>query len=210
MNLLSVILKALLADGALKALAGKTGLNEKQLKKLLPLALPLLLKMLTRNASEKEGAVSLLGALTQHTSKKTMQQQIAEADTADGAKIIGHILGKEKDASLLTLSNQSGLSQQQVSSVLSGIAPALLSVLSAASGSAASSGAGKVDLSDGLDLSDIVAMLGGAKPGPVSTKPQGGGLLGALLGRKKKQEQKAEQDAALNGATLLSLLLANR
>lgn len=206
MNLLSVILKALLADGALKALAGKTGLNEKQLKKLLPLALPLLLKMLTRNASDKEGAVSLLGALTQHTSKKTMQQQIAEADTADGAKIIGHILGKEKDASLLTLSNQSGLSQQQVSSVLSGIAPALLSVLSAASGSAA----GKVDLSDGLDLSDIVAMLGGAKPGPVSTKPQGGGLLGALLGRKKKQEQKAEQDAALNGATLLSLLLANR
>lgn len=210
MNLLSVILKALLADGALKALAGKTGLNEKQLKKLLPLALPLLLKMLTRNASDKEGAVSLLGALTQHTSKKTMQQQIAEADTADGAKIIGHILGKEKDASLLTLSNQSGLSQQQVSSVLSGIAPALLSVLSAASGSAASSGAGKVDLSDGLDLSDIVAMLGGAKPGPVSAKPQGGGLLGALLGKKKKQKQKAEQDAALNGATLLSLLLANR
>ena len=206
MNLLSVILKALLADGALKALAGKTGLNEKQLKKLLPLALPLLLKMLTRNASDKEGAVSLLGALTQHTSKKTMQQQIAEADTADGAKIIGHILGKEKDASLLTLSNQSGLSQQQVSSVLSGIAPALLSVLSAASGSAA----GKVDLSDGLDLSDIVAMLGGAKPGPVSAKPQGGGLLGALLGGKKKQAKKAEQDAALNGATLLSLLLANR
>ena len=206
MNLLGVILKALLADGALKALAGKTGLNEKQLKKLLPLALPLLLKMLTRNASDKEGAVSLLGALTQHTSKKTMQQQIAEADTADGAKIIGHILGKEKDASLLTLSNQSGLSQQQVSSVLSSIAPALLSVLSAASGSAA----GKVDLSDGLDLSDIVAMRGGAKPEPVQAKPQGGGLLGALLGRKKKEEQKAEQDAALNGATLLSLLLANR
>ena len=206
MNLLSVILKALLADGALKALAGKTGLNEKQLKKLLPLALPLLLKMLTRNASDKEGAVSLLGALTQHTSKKTMQQQIAEADTADGAKIIGHILGKEKDASLLTLSSQSGLSQQQVSSVLSGIAPALLSVLSAASGSAA----GKVDLSDGLDLSDIVTMLGGAKPGSVSAKPQGGSLLGALLGKNKKQKQTAEQDAALNGATLLSLLLANR
>ena len=204
MNLLSVILKALLADGALKALARKTGLNEKQLKKLLPLALPLLLKMLTRNASDKEGAVSLLGALTQHTSKKTMQQQIAEADTADGAKIIGHILGKEKDASLLTLSNQSGLSQQQVSSVLSGIAPALLSVLSAASGSAA----GKVDLSDGLDLSDIMAMLGGGKPEPA--KPQSGGLLGSLFGRKKKQEQKAEQDDALNGATLLSLLLANR
>ena len=207
MNLLGVILKALLADGALKALASKTGLNEKQLKKLLPLALPLLLKMLTRNASEKEGAVSLLSALTQHTSKKTMQQQIEEADKDDGEKIVGHIFGKEEQSNLLTLSDQSGLSQQQVSSALSSIAPALLSVLSAASSGA---GAGKVDLSDGLDLSDIVAMLGGGTAEPVSSKPQSGGLLGALFGRKKKQEQLAEQDAALNGATLLSLLLANK
>ena len=206
MNLLSVLLKTLMADGAISALAKKTGIGSAALKKLLPLAIPLLLKAMTNNASSQSGVQSLLGALTQHTSKKSMEEQIEEADTEDGGKIIGHILGKEKDASLLTLSNQSGLSQQQVSSVLSGIAPALLSVLSAASGSAA----GKVDLSDGLDLSDIVAMLGGAKPSPVQAKPQGGGLLGALFGRKKKEEQKAEQDAALNGATLLSLLLANR
>ena len=200
MNLLSVFLKALLADGALKALAAKTGLNEKQLKKLLPLALPLLLKMLTKNASDQAGASSLLSALTQHTSKKTMQQQIEEADANDGSKIIGHILGKEKDASLLTLSQASGLNQQQVSTVLSDIAPALLSGLSAAANSA---GGGKVDLSDGLDLSDVMAMLGGAKP-------KTGGLLGALFGRKEKKEEKVEQDAALNGATLLSLLLANK
>ena len=201
MNLLGIFLKALLADGALKALAAKTGLNEKQLKKLLPLALPLLLKMLTKNASDQAGASSLLSALTQHTSKKTMQQQIEEADTNDGSKIVGHILGKEKDASLLSLSQASGLNQQQVSSVLSGIAPALLSGLSAAASSAGSSG--KVDLSDGLDLSDVMAMLGGARP-------KTGGLLGALFGRKDKKEEKAEQDAALNGATLLSLLLANK
>ncbi len=207
MNLLGVILKAMLTKGVLKALVGKTGLNEKQLKKLLPMALPLLLKMLTRNASEKEGAVSLLSALTQHTSKKPLEQQIKEADKDDGAKIVGHIFGREKDANLLSLSSESGLSQQEVSSALSGIAPALLSILSAA---ASGSGSGKVDLSDGLDFSDVMAILGGAKPEPVAQKPQSSGLLGALFGRKKKQEQKAEQDAALNGATLLSLLLANR
>ena len=76
MNLLGILLKALLSEGALKALAKKTGLNSKQLKKVLPLAVPLLLKMLTKNASDKDGALSLLGALTQHTSKKTMAQQI--------------------------------------------------------------------------------------------------------------------------------------
>ena len=200
MNLLGILLKAMLTDGALKALAKKTGLNSKQLKKILPLALPLLLKMLTKNASEKDGALSLLGALTQHTSKKTMAQQIEEADQDDGAKIIGHILGKDSQSSLLSLSSQSGLSQQEVSSVLSGIAPALLSGLSAAATSAGSS-AGKVDLSDGLDLSDVVAMLGGAKPEPA-------GLLGGLFGKKKPAKE--EKDAGLNGATLLQLLLANQ
>lgn len=200
MNLLGILLKALLSEGALKALAKKTGLNSKQLKKVLPLAVPLLLKMLTKNASDKDGALSLLGALTQHTSKKTMAQQIEEADTDDGAKIIGHILGKESQSSLLSLSGQSGLSQQEVSSVLSGIAPALLSGLSAATASAGSS-AGKVDLSDGLDLSDVVAMLGGAKPEPVS-------LLGSLFGKKPAKEE--QKDAGLNGAALLQLLLANK
>ena len=207
MNLLALILKALLADGALKALASKTGLSQKDLKKLLPLALPLLLKMLTRNASDKDGAASLLGALTQHTSKKPVQQQLEEADTDDGDKIVGHIFGKEKESNLLSLANQSGLSQQQVGSALSGVAPVLLSVLSAASGGKT----GKVDLSDGLDLSDVIAILGGAAATPApAAKPQSTGLLGALFGRKKKAEPQVEQDASINGATLLSLLLANK
>ena len=173
MNLLGILLKALLSEGALKALAKKTGLGPKQLKKLLPLAVPLLIKMLTKNASEKDGALSLLGALTQHTSKKSMEEQIEEADTEDGGKIIGHILGKEKDQSLLTLSNQSGLSQQQVSSVLSGIAPALLSGLSMAAGGGNS---GKVDLSDGLDSARSWSCSPAAPPRSPSPSPATSGL----------------------------------
>ena len=198
MNLLNILLKSLLTSGALNALAKKTGLNAKQLKKLIPLAVPLLLKMLTRNASGKEGAASLLSALTQHTSKESLVQQIANADTADGDKIIGHILGAEKDSDIISLSNQTGLSQQQVSGVLSGIAPALLSGLSAAT--AHGNSAGKVDLSDGLDLSDVMAMF-------AVSKPQNSGILSSLFAPKPVQ---AEKDANLNGSTLLQLLLANK
>ena len=204
MNLLGILLKTLLTEGALKALAKKTGLNQKQLKKLLPLAVPLLLKMLTKNASEKDGALSLLGALTQHTSKKPMAQQIEEADTEDGDKIVGHILGKGKDQDLLTLSNQSGLSQKEVQSVLSGIAPALLSGLSAATSSGSASG--KVDLSDGLDLGEVLTLLAGANAKP-EPEPKPAGLLGALFG-KKKPAAKEEKDDAVNGAALLQALLA--
>jgi len=204
MNLLGILLKALLSEGAIKALAKKTGLNSKQLKKVLPLAVPLLLKMLTKNASEKDGALSLLGALTQHTSKKTMAQQIEEADTDDGSKIIGHILGKDQDQDVLSLSNQSGLSQKEVQSVLSGIAPALLSGLSAATN--AGSASGKVDLSDGLDLGEVLTLLAGANAKP-EPQPQSTGLLGALFGKKKPAVQE-EKDASVNGAALLQALLA--
>lgn len=197
MNLLGILLKALLADGALNALAKKTGLSSRQLKKLLPLAVPLLLKFMTNNASSQDGAASLLSALTQHTSKKTMAEQIREADTVDGAKILGHILGSQQQSSILSLAGQSGMSEQQVSSALSGIAPALLSGLSAAT---AVGGAGKVDLSDGLDLSDVMAMLGGAQPQAQSHT----GLLGSLFGKKPKEET----NAAVNGTALLQALLA--
>ena len=202
MDFLSQLLKTFLAESAIKALARKTGLKTRDLRKFVPLAVPFLIQMLTKNASSKEGASSLLEALTQHTGDRAVDEQIADADIVDGAKIIGHILGKDSQSSLLSLSSQSGLSQQQVSSVLSGIAPALLSGLSAATSSVGSgSSAGKVDLSDGLDLSDVVAMLGGAKPEPVS-------LLGSLFGKKKPVKE--EKDAGLNGATLLQLLLANQ
>lgn len=200
MNLLSILLKTLLADGALSALAKKTGLSQKQLKKLLPLAVPLLLKFLTKNASSQDGALSLLSALTQHTNKKSMAEQIAEADTVDGGKILAHILGSSSQDSIQSLAGQTGMSQQEVSGALAGITPALLSGLSAAT--ATGSSAGKVDLSDGLDLSDVMAMLGGGAP---VAQQSGGGLLSALFGKKPARE---ETDSALNGTALLQALMA--
>lgn len=198
MNLLSVLFKTLLSEEAIKALAKKTGLDGKSLTKLLPLAIPVLMKMLTKNASSEAGASSLMAALTQHTGKKSAAEQIAEADTDDGAKILGHIFGSKKNEELQALSAQSGLSESQVSSALSGIAPTLLTTLSAATQSAKPASAGKVDLSDGLDLGDVMAMLGGARPSASD-------LLGGLFGGKAARE---ETDSAINGASLLSSLLA--
>ena len=214
MNLLNVLLKALLTDGAISALAKKTGIGSAALKKLLPLAIPLLLKALTNNASSQSGVQSLLGALTQHTSTKSMADQIAEADQTDGSKILGHILGGNAAGEFGGLAAQTGLTADQVGSALAGIAPALLSGLSAATQS--SGAAGKVDLSDGLDLGDVMAMLGGTQSGSsplgglLGTLMAGGqsapspvgGLLGSLLGGGIQ-----ENDNSLNGNALLSALL---
>ena len=216
MNLLNLLLKSLLTDSSVSALAKKTGLNSGMLKKLIPLAVPLLIKFMTNNASSQAGAQSLLGALTQHTNKRTLAEQIDEADTEDGGKIIGHIFGNQSDAAISSLAQQSGMSNQDVSSALAGLAPALMSGLSAATTSA--SAAPKVDLSDGLDLSDLMGMFAGAQ---AQAQPSsggllsgllgggagalGGGLLGSLLGGSASQ---ADNDSAVNGTQLLSLLSA--
>ncbi len=207
MNLLSILLNSMLSDGSLNALAKKTGVNASQLTKLIPLALPLLLKFMTKNASTQSGAMSLLGALSQHTNTKSMPEQLDEADTADGEKIIGHILGDETDNAVISLAQETGMSNEEVTRALGGLAPALLSGLSAATASAAKPAANKVDLSDGLDLSDVMAMLGGGAPAQQQTAASSnplGGLLGSLLGGSAPVQQ--QQSSNSLGDMLGSLL----
>ena len=216
MNLLSLLLNTLMNDSSVSALAKKTGLSSAALRKLIPLAIPLLIKFMTRNASSQAGAQSLLGALTQHTSTKALPEQIAEADTDDGSRILGHIFGSQSDAAINSLALQSGMSDQDVSSALSALAPSVLSGLTAATGTASKP---QVDLSDGLDLSDLMGMFsglqgqqaqGGAPGGLLSGlfgNASGGSmansLFGSLLGTNAAQ---AEQDNSVNGTQLLSLL----
>ena len=190
MNLLGLLLKAMTAKTALEQIAKKTGLSEKQIKTLMTLAIPILIKYLTKNASSGDGASSLLNALTQHTSKKDMDSQLKEADEVDGGKIISHILGKKETEVTQNLSTQSGLSAEQVNQILAIMAPALMSGVSeAASNTTAAQGAAAPTLSLG------------ATPGIFSA------LLGSGASTQQVQE---EQSSATNGMALLQALLGAR
>ena len=176
MNLLSFLLKTFLTKEAITILAKKTGISKDLIRKLLPVVIPVLIKYLTSNASSGEGAQSLLGALTQHTSKRTMAQQIEDADEVDGEKIIHHILGKDNDRVVKELSTRSGVSSAQMIKLLALLAPALLSGLSAASGSAAQA-------KPANDLSSLMSMFGGAAAAQQQPSPSlGSSLLGSLFG----------------------------
>ena len=91
MNLLGLLLGAMTSQSSVGEVSGKTGISEKQIKQLMLIAIPILIKFLTKNASSNDGAQSLLGALTQHTNKNEMQLQLKDADEKDGSKIIAHI-----------------------------------------------------------------------------------------------------------------------
>ena len=199
MNLLNVLLKVLLADAAIKALSGKTGLSSSSLKKLLPLAIPLLLRYMTNNASSQSGALSLLGALTQHSNFRSAEEMLAEADEEDGGKIVQHILGDDTSRAVEMLAEETNLSNGEVNRGLNGLAPVLLTVLASAMLSA-NNQSNSAQQGGALDLSNLLNVFGGSSvQQPV--QQSSGGLLGSLLGGNSAPAQNGSLLSALLGGS---------
>lgn len=195
-NLLGLLTSSLTSQTSVDATAKKTGLNAKSVMTILSFALPMIMKAMTNNASTGNGAASLLSALGQHSTQKSIPDQIAEADTADGERILRHIFGSDTDNALGEIAKGTGASAKDVASVLSTMAPTLLSTLSTVTG-AASGKTGKVNLADGIDASDILALAGGSS-GVTN-------LVGSLLGGNTAQSSSKNDGTALLGS-LLSLM----
>ena len=192
MDILSALLGSMTSNDSLSALSGKTGVSNSQLSGLMSQAIPMLMGALQSNASSEAGASSLLNALAQHTSQKPVAQQLQEADTIDGGKILAHILGANSQNAFSQLASANHMETSQVSSVLSSIAPALMSSMSNMTCQAGDT--------DGLDLASLNGLMGGfdvssllgsfmgmGQPQAAQAKPQNaaGGILDAVLGLLK-------------------------
>lgn len=200
MNLLALLLKVFMAKDTLNSISEKTGISKNLIRMLVPLAIPLLIRYMTKNASSQSGAESLFNALGQHTSKRTLREQIDEADAEDGEKIIHHILGKDNDKVVRELASRSGMNISQVMKLLSLFAPIILSVLSSASNSAHQQQVQvPTQAASSMDLSSLASMFLGNAQEP-QTQPQqaqpsmsGIGLLSTLLGMGSQQNQQTQQ-----------------
>ncbi len=202
MNLLNLLLGSMTSGDSVNALSEKTGASSKQVSMLIALALPLIIKYLTKNASTQNGAQSLLGALTQHTSKKSMADQIAQADEEDGKKILQHILGDHSSDVVNDLAGKTGLSDNQVSQLLGNLAPSIMSGLSAAT----DKGAKQKSADNGFDLSDLIGIFGGQNDNK-SAASSGLSLLKSLIGKGEKPDDDEKNDT-LNGTSLLNMLMS--
>jgi len=130
MDLVSTILKSLTSNSSLGALAGKVGVDPDQIEKALSSAIPSMIGSMTKNASSSDGAKSLLGALSQHEDKREVSSQIKDADEEDGNKIIGKIMGDDKDDFISSIAKKAGINVGQSNQLLSSIAPSVLSSIS--------------------------------------------------------------------------------
>ena len=232
MNLLQLLLQTMLSGNSVNSVSQKTGLSSKLVKKLITLAIPVLIKYMTSNVSSQSGALSLLSALTKHNNTRSMSEQIDEVDEEDGGKIIGHILGDDQEKVVKELSAETGIETKQVSRSLGLIAPALLAGLAAATAAAHSNNkpqqqqaaaaaaqpaANTIDLTsllstfagqqtqqqnNGFGLDDVLGLLAG---GQQTQQQSNTGLLGTLLGAATQQPQQQTQTNTVN--SLLGTLL---
>lgn len=169
-------------------IADQLGVTPDQARAASAQALPALLHGLAANADDEAGAASIGEALGQHAPLRGTAD-LSGVDTADGARIVGHVFGDNTDAVVQQLAGAqqaAGLSPDLTRRLLSILAPIVLSYLAGKIGGKAG-GIGATVLQEILKGS-----LGGGKDSDKGSGKGGsagdilGDLLGGLLGRGRR------------------------
>ena len=133
MDLLNTVLKEVLQDTNLDQLAKKTDIDRDSIGDVVKESMPAILEGLNLNTNKKEGASSLLSALSGHSGSlmdDVKKGDLSALDLLDGGKIIGHIFGNNKDDVADEIAKDSGIQKGQSTSMLSALAPIVMSALS--------------------------------------------------------------------------------
>lgn len=200
---LSKIAGSLLSSDSLKGLSNLTGANSNDITGVLTSALPALLNGATEQAKNESTAESFANALTQHAKDDTsdLVAFLGNADLGDGAKIIGHLLGSNKEETVKKAAKASGVSEKKTGDILSAIAPMLLSLL----GKQAEEDDDKESGINGLvgallDNVDVGSLLSGL----ISTDTSSSSA--STSGKKKPASSKKKETSGIIGGILSGLL----
>ena len=197
------LLGTVMSGDSVQGLSQAADVSDENTRSVLSAALPLLLNGALSQANNSETSEGFANALSQHAAADTSNigSFFNGIDLGDGAKIVAHLLGANTNNTVNQVAQQTGVSQQQTSSILSAAAPLLMSLLGQATNQQQSANAGlgigniMGSLLGGgnLNLGGMLSgLLGGGASGASDTlqevsgndaqnNQQGGGLLGGLL-----------------------------
>ena len=206
MALLDMLAGELLGTKSVGELCKSADASDGQVRQLVTKALPLFLSGMYQNSSTDKGAQSLEKALDDHApdAEKSTSAMLRKADIKDGEKIVRYVLGDNEEEVKKGLSQSTGLTQPQVSTLLGQLAPVILSLVG--NYKQEENSAGKAD------SSNLINVLGSALLGKdyqqVKPEKQKGlnlmSLAGSLL---VGSSQSNEQEGGVNLSCLLMNLL---
>lgn len=205
---LSKIAGSLLSNDSLKGLSNLTGADNKDITNVLTSALPSLLSGATEQAKDKKTSEGFAAALAQHAKDDTsdLTSFLGNVDLADGAKIIGHLLGSGKEETVKKAAKASGVSEKKTGDILSAVGPMLLSLLGqqAEEDDDKESGASGLvgALLDNVDVGSLLSGLISTDTSSTSTS----GKKKPASGKKKPASSKKSDASGIIGGILSGLL----
>jgi hypothetical protein len=131
MDLVSLLTRQLSDPKVLEQLGSSVGVNKKKTQQVAQEALPALLGALQQNAANPDGAKALNKALEDHKDDQVddILGFLKHVDTNDGAKMLQHIFGQQKEAVQTNLAQKAGVENNQVLDLLTQLAPLVLGAL---------------------------------------------------------------------------------
>jgi hypothetical protein len=117
---------------AFKKLGSRLGIDQEALDRGVATAMPLLVSALANNASTPDGAQALHGALARDhdgSAVKNPATALANADTEDGGRILGHVLGDRQEAAQQALAKATGMDSAAAARLLATLAPLVMGAL---------------------------------------------------------------------------------
>jgi hypothetical protein len=165
-----------LAGGGMSQISQQIGADRDTTEHALSAAVPLLLSALANNASQPQGAQSLHTALAQDhdgTIFNDMDAFLSNPQAANGAGILGHVLGDRRDTVQNGLAQGTGLDAGSIGQLLEIAAPLVLGAL------------GQQQQQQGLDPDSLSAFLGQQQQEAQASNPDLMSMLGNLLDTNK-------------------------
>jgi hypothetical protein len=168
MNAISEMITQRISGAAAGQLAGRLGISESTAQSAVQLAVPLILAALARNASQPQGAQELHQAVTADHDGSILDQlstYLGNPQSANGAGILGHVLGGQRPAVENNLAQATGLDQGSAGSLLEMVAPLVMGAV------------GREQQQNGLDPEGLSQLLVQEQQAEAANNP---GLMGTL------------------------------
>ncbi len=188
------LLGQLLSPDSLEGLSKASGASKTDVKKVLTQALPLLLSGADNQAKSSDTSESFTKALAQHAKEDTsdLGSFLSNLDLADGAKIIGHLLGADTDSATKTVAKGAGVSKKKTATILSSAAPLLMTLLGQQADSDEKKGSAVGDLMGALlenvDVGSLLISILGDSGSSKKTKKKASSSpsIGTIIGKVLK------------------------
>ena len=183
----------LLGSDSINGLSNLTEVSGNDVNSVLTAALPALLNGANEQAKGKDTTESFANALMQHAKSDTKDVAgfLGNVDLADGAKIIGHLLGAQQTEVTESVAEEAGVSGDKTAMILSAVGPLLMSLLGQQADEDENKGSGvEVLLSMLLENVDLTELLTGTSSSS-STGKKGSKKKGSKKKAAKKEESSA-------------------